>query len=443
MPPVPPVASAPPVGGAPGDTDVLTVELDPAEAATGVVKAVTLPDGQTLTMRVPPGVRDNSVLRLPGARPDPAGGAPYDALVRIRVTGMSAPGGPFLPPYAQQGPYFPPPPPPPTKSGNRSKLIIAGAVALVLVLCVGCGVTALVTSSHKSNSTNGSGTGTSTVDSPSPSPSPTPLSPDAYQQELATMDTALTPLMQAINAAANAAAIKSAATQLATQISVQRQQLQSATVPANVEAGNTEMVQALTQLESQTEDISTEGSSQGVCVGQTAMSELTASASATAVRTAAQHLAAADPAHAYKVGGFMPAPVSAPATKRLGNGTIVKKASKSGSGQLKIQNGGTDAALSLVPKGTNSAMVTVYVQANAAYTLKNIHDGTYTIFYTAGTDWDPNRKIFTKSCQYQQFDDTLDFATTSTQYTIWTITMTPTVGGNAQTSDVDPGSFPS
>jgi hypothetical protein len=87
-------------------------------------------------------------------------------------------------------------------------------------------------------------------------------------------------------------------------------------------------------------------------------------------------------------------------------------------------------------------MVTVYVQANAAYTLKNIHDGTYNVYYTAGTDWDPNRKLFTKSCEYQQFDNTLQFTTTSTQYTIWSLTMTPVVGGNAQSSDVDPGSYP-
>jgi hypothetical protein len=68
------------------DTEIPTIELDPGEAATGTTKLVEVPPGpQTLTVRVPPGVRHNTVLRLPGARPDPAGGAPYDALIRVRI----------------------------------------------------------------------------------------------------------------------------------------------------------------------------------------------------------------------------------------------------------------------------------------------------------------------------------------------------------------------
>ena len=72
------------------DTEIPTVELEPGEATTGTTKLVEVPPGpQRLTVRIPPGVRHNSVLRLPGARPDPAGGEPYDALLRIRIVGSA------------------------------------------------------------------------------------------------------------------------------------------------------------------------------------------------------------------------------------------------------------------------------------------------------------------------------------------------------------------
>jgi hypothetical protein len=72
------------------ETEIPTVDLEPGEAETGTTKLVEVPPGpQTLTVRIPPGVRHNSVLRLPGARPDPAGGEPYDALLRIRIVGSA------------------------------------------------------------------------------------------------------------------------------------------------------------------------------------------------------------------------------------------------------------------------------------------------------------------------------------------------------------------
>jgi DnaJ-class molecular chaperone len=56
------------------------------EALNGATKRITLPDGGTLDVVIPPGTRDKQVLRLRGkGRPGLGGGPPGDALVEIDV----------------------------------------------------------------------------------------------------------------------------------------------------------------------------------------------------------------------------------------------------------------------------------------------------------------------------------------------------------------------
>jgi DnaJ-class molecular chaperone len=63
-----------------------SLEVDFVEAATGAKKRVTLPDGGTLDIAVPQGVRDGQTLRLRGKGTAGVRGAePGDALVEIRV----------------------------------------------------------------------------------------------------------------------------------------------------------------------------------------------------------------------------------------------------------------------------------------------------------------------------------------------------------------------
>jgi DnaJ-class molecular chaperone len=60
--------------------------LDFLDAVNGAKRQLSLPDGSTLDVTIPPGVRDGQILRLRGkGRPGIGGGPPGDALIEIEV----------------------------------------------------------------------------------------------------------------------------------------------------------------------------------------------------------------------------------------------------------------------------------------------------------------------------------------------------------------------
>ena len=96
----------------------------------------------------------------------------------------------------------------------------------------------------------------------------------------------------------------------------------------------------------------------------------------------------------------------------------------------------------MVKRGSKRAAITVYVRARGKFTVTGVRDGTYQIYMSSGVDWDSRAKRYTRNCGFSRFDDSFKFNTTSRQYTIWEITLTPVAGGNASTSGVEPENFP-
>lgn len=63
-----------------------SMEIDFLDAVNGVSRQVTLPDGKTLEIRIPPGVRDGQTLRLRGKGASGEGGADAgDARIELKV----------------------------------------------------------------------------------------------------------------------------------------------------------------------------------------------------------------------------------------------------------------------------------------------------------------------------------------------------------------------
>ena len=129
------------------------------------------------------------------------------------------------------------------------------------------------------------------------------------------------------------------------------------------------------------------------------------------------------------------------ATSRPHSGTVLYAGISGGSGQLTIKNRpGQDGVVMLV-RGRHKA-IGVYVRAHARATVGNIQDGTYTIYFTTGYGYSVCQGRFTSGATYWRFNNHLRFATTSTTYTTWTLTLYAVSNGNAPTTQINPSDFP-
>jgi hypothetical protein len=284
--------------------------------------------------------------------------------------------------------------------------------------------------------------GAPTTARPTTSPTPPPMSPSAYQNELATEDAALKDGFTSLAGAQDPQTIAGAATAIDTADSEVEESLAGVRPPAAAATGNADLVAGLTNLTAAVDAMAADAQDDSVCLGSSALALLSRSDDLTQLRTAITELAAADPAQPYHFGTFLP-PVTQDATRSVPNGTIVAGARGHGLGRLKVTNGGdTDATLGLVLGSATTPVTTIYLAHGASYTLSGVRDGSYTVYVTSGEDWDAGARLFSRSCGFQKFDSPLDFATTSREYTVYTLTLTPVPGGTATESDVDPGAFP-
>jgi hypothetical protein len=423
----------------------LILELEPTDVFADATKPLFVPwTGQFVSIVVPVGTPDGTVMRIPGlGAPAVAGGPPQDAFVQVRV--KQSPYQQYGPPPQQYGPpqqpqqqpYGPPPvyppqfaPMAPAKSSGATKrntIIGTGVAAVLLVAC--CGVVGLLNSDDDDEPGARPLTGGPAVDAPA-------ASPEEYQAALTKADTTLATAFRSLGAAKNPKAVETSATALSTAIDTENRALVALAPPAALKTAHTTLTAALRSLG----DEMSQSTLGDACLGSAATSAAGQAPAARRVRTAASALATADPARAYTFGSFVPK-ATPPANRKLGNATYLKR-TKGGAGRLEITNGSNDSVVSVVPKGKKAPAIRVYVQARKTVKVTGVKDGTYEIFMTDGKDWDAKAKAFSRDCAFQKFDDSIKFTTKNGMYSIWKITITEVVGGNASRTEVDPDAFP-
>lgn len=91
----------------------------------------------------------------------------------------------------------------------------------------------------------------------------------------------------------------------------------------------------------------------------------------------------------------------------------------------------TDAVVSLAPVNSTAAALMMYVRANQTATVDGIHDGSYKLFVTSGSDWDTGTKSFTRSCAYQQLSQVIDLTSSGHLSTVETLNLAAGAGTDA------------
>jgi hypothetical protein len=435
-------------GSTSGEPASVVVELSPVEAASGVTKMVPVPpDGRPIMLYFPPGARDGAVLNVDVPSSDPATGAPVSRplLVTIRV-GATGPASPYGPPAGFPGqpgyPAAPFPAPGPRRPSTRFRVLAAvlGGVVLVSLITVPAllsrrGSDASAGTGSTTTSTAGTGATTEATEAAA-----APLDPAAYQEALTAADTQLRTAVANVQKQTTPKGVTAQANALADEIRAQASSLSTVTAPAAASAAHAGLVTSLTDLASAVSDVAGSAEDQTVCTGGAANALLSRQGTAKDLRSAVASLASADPSQKYTFGSFLPKETKDLA-RRKGNGAYLVRTT-GGLGKLQVKNGnGVDTVLNIVKSGAKKPAISVYIRGKSSVNVSRIKDGTYQVFLTTGTDFDGKR--FVRNCGFTKFDDTFKFTTTSSQYTIWKLTLHVSTGGNASTTDVDPDSFPS
>lgn len=308
----------------------------------------------------------------------------------------------------------------------------------MLLVCAGCSGSGHPDAS-KSTPAESTTARTPTPTTPRPTVDPG-MSPSAYRAQLAA---AARPLNTALAALPQSRAMTALAGRLATAERAAGSaltRLDRLDPPRPVRAEHARVVAGLRRLASDLGTVREAVGDQSLCATSVALSSIGRRPGAHALATAVAALRA----KGYRFAVAVPAaPVHR--TPRPATGTFLKSGDRSSHGQLTIENGSDgDAVLSLAVGHTS--LISVYVRKGANYEIDGINDGTYSIYYSGGSDWDGTINGFARECSFSKFDKPLTFSTTSSgyfeQYSTWTITLYPVIGGNATTSRVNPQSYP-
>lgn len=282
---------------------------------------------------------------------------------------------------------------------------------------------------------------------PTPLPSVRSMTVTAYEQVLTGIDKGLESDFQRLNSARTSPAVSAAVTATEGDVARDLTLLQRSVPPPRFKTGSAAMISAVRGFDTALVGAASAASVGQVCAGTSAVALISRYAATARLQSAEAQLSAVDPAHLLHLGSFLP-PVTADTNRRLANGTLIKRASPSGLGEMKVDNSGgsADAVVSLVSSNGVTAAA-VYVRARSSATVHGIHDGAYQVYVTDGSDWETPENLFARNCDFQKFNQSVDFRTkisgNTTGYTFYDVKITPTVNGNATESKVPPARFPS
>lgn len=129
---------------------------------------------------------------------------------------------------------------------------------------------------------------------------------------------------------------------------------------------------------------------------------------------------------------------------RPATGTLLVKAANGGYCSVTISNGNEDEDGLFIFSSTSNPskpLLMVYVRAGEKTKKIKIKNGTYSIYYSVGTDFDIGSKQFLTDAYFRKFDQTMPCSGSRSRWTDYTLEIYAT-SGNASTSPVDEDDFP-
>ncbi|WP_143590452.1 hypothetical protein [Thermoactinospora rubra] len=319
------------------------------------------------------------------------------------------------------------------------RLMTSALAAAVLTLTACSASTPAGTSEITGVAGEGAGTAPPSGTPASPQPTVAALTPEAYRGELEKIQKTVRDSLDDLASARTVKSLDQRVSRAEEELTGAADGLAALTPPPEVAVQHERFVAGLRDLAAEL----------GAATGKVATRDLcTGSALVSDVGSKLKELDAAG--QALQDAGGYPADVVAvkaagKQNRRLPNGRFLRKESLTGRSSLQIDNGSSrDAVVTLMRGGTKA--FTVYVRKKSKFKVRGVRDGSYRVYFTHGVDWDGRLRAFTRQCSFERFDDKVKFKTTYTATRIlwhdWRITLHAITGGNARTSDVDPGDFP-
>lgn len=145
---------------------------------------------------------------------------------------------------------------------------------------------------------------------------------------------------------------------------------------------------------------------------------------------------------------------------RFENGHFLCRDANGGEGTLEIKNGNRIGGVVVLTRqsGGRLPVVACYVAPHQSFTIAGIPDGRYWIYYTLGRDWNTYTDGFLETKKRARFQGPADYSTKTwtnywndsmyrysqghVQYTRYSITLNPVLGGTGRTEDVSENAFP-